>query len=685
MININKGINSIEKQMKALEIQIVNKPLRNKKIDAQIHKINKDIAKTHKQIKNQISKFNKVGADLKPLLKKQKALKELNQKITSVHAELPKLFKAIENRNLFRRIGDSISQAVQRPFQSLYNKSLFYSAGSKQRAIKMRLKLKALEKELDRLKAKNLPFAHIEEQIEPVRKKVEKEDKYFVKGNQMREACQTIGGECVTLKTADNVRIDGVFLDATAFRNKLANAGCQHTVLQANNNSKAEPIQAIYLSDEDYKKSGKEILDALNDLKAFEKIQDNPAQNSAGGGWQVVYGEKGRFLVHSSGLPETSKAGSHAFLKFNRSSKKWQTRTPLIPFSGSYLKPLELKPIDTTSVSAGTIVMSLGNAGVYEQYKSEAIFYLLRNMNVMMFNFRGYGRSEGNPSVSGFKLDMEAAYQYAKQRSGHKDKKIVFKALCLSGAIAAYVAAKHKKTNIILDQTYSFFHKLMKKEVKKYAIKWCDKKSWLKNRTWMKQFVVKIISFVAGFFAPDMNTSKYFAKNDGKKALLYTTEDNLISLDFTKENIEPLIKANKLQDLTLICGPGDHATILTDNTSYPWDYSQQEISSFEVKIEKLNENISSFQKQIGGLKTNLVLAKLKWWHKFNTKDLNVEKKCLNEEIENLVIIQDSLKEQKAKLEIQMEELILNGKSSNTGQDQLEHFLKKAKVMNRIIA
>ena len=94
-------------------------------------------------------------------------------------------------------------------------------------------------------------------------------------------------------------------------------------------------------------------------------------------------------------------------------------------------------------------------------------FISFRNMNVVLFNFRGYGRSEGTPSESGFKIDMESAYQLAKTKSCQENNKILFKALCLSGGPAAYVASKHLGTNLFLDQSYASFRKMCKEVVEK--------------------------------------------------------------------------------------------------------------------------------------------------------------------------------------------------------------------------
>src|SRR5262249_55898357 len=115
----------------------------------------------------------------------------------------------------------------------------------------------------------------------------------------------------------------------------------------------------------------------------------------------------------------------------------------------------------------GTVILTSGSGGVYEQHKREIASFLFKGMNVMTFNFRGHNLSEGEPSAKGVELDTEAAYQYVKQKTGVDDKKIVLKSFCISGGPAAKVAGKHRNVNIILDQTYASFNKLVEDIVKK--------------------------------------------------------------------------------------------------------------------------------------------------------------------------------------------------------------------------
>jgi len=67
-----------------------------------------------------------------------------------------------------------------------------------------------------------------------------------------------------------------------------------------------------------------------------------------------------------------------------------------------------------------TIVFCNPNAGFAESiyYQSEFIEYYVENgMNVVIWNYRGYSKSEGTPSPKNIKKDAELVLQFARDRS----------------------------------------------------------------------------------------------------------------------------------------------------------------------------------------------------------------------------------------------------------------------------
>ena len=72
------------------------------------------------------------------------------------------------------------------------------------------------------------------------------------------------------------------------------------------------------------------------------------------------------------------------------------------------------------------IVWFHGNAGnIGHRVYNLALMHSRIGASVLLFDYRGYGRSEGSPSEAGLYLDAEAAVEQAKLRSGAADDGIV--------------------------------------------------------------------------------------------------------------------------------------------------------------------------------------------------------------------------------------------------------------------
>lgn len=105
--------------------------------------------------------------------------------------------------------------------------------------------------------------------------------------------------------------------------------------------------------------------------------------------------------------------------------------------------------------SRGTLLFFHGNAGnISHRLDSLAIFNQL-GLNVLIFDYRGYGRSEGAPSEEGLYKDAEAALGYLVQERGIAQNDIVYFGRSLGGAVAAWLAARHPPGALILESTFT--------------------------------------------------------------------------------------------------------------------------------------------------------------------------------------------------------------------------------------
>jgi len=74
-------------------------------------------------------------------------------------------------------------------------------------------------------------------------------------------------------------------------------------------------------------------------------------------------------------------------------------------------------------------------------------------LNCLVFDYRGYGESEGAPSPYGVCHDGEAAYKYLSKRVPAKS--IIIWGMSLGGAVATYIASRNPCHCLILMATFS--------------------------------------------------------------------------------------------------------------------------------------------------------------------------------------------------------------------------------------
>jgi len=97
-----------------------------------------------------------------------------------------------------------------------------------------------------------------------------------------------------------------------------------------------------------------------------------------------------------------------------------------------------------------------GNGGNVA-YWSDVLFNLYSQVGVsaLLFDYRGYGRSEGSPSEAGLLLDARAARQWLAQRAGIPESEVVLMGRSLGGAVAVDLAAADGARALVLESTFT--------------------------------------------------------------------------------------------------------------------------------------------------------------------------------------------------------------------------------------
>jgi fermentation-respiration switch protein FrsA (DUF1100 family) len=76
------------------------------------------------------------------------------------------------------------------------------------------------------------------------------------------------------------------------------------------------------------------------------------------------------------------------------------------------------------------------------------------NASVLVFDYRGYGKSEGTPSEAGLLADARAARRWLAARTGVAERNIVVVGRSLGGGVAVDLAAKDGARALILESTF---------------------------------------------------------------------------------------------------------------------------------------------------------------------------------------------------------------------------------------
>ena len=103
----------------------------------------------------------------------------------------------------------------------------------------------------------------------------------------------------------------------------------------------------------------------------------------------------------------------------------------------------------------GTVLFCHGNAGNMGDRLDTLQIINTLGLNVLIFDYRGYGRSEGSPSEKGTYLDAEAAWNYLVGEKKIAPGRIIVWGRSLGGAIAARTAAHHRVGLVVVESTFT--------------------------------------------------------------------------------------------------------------------------------------------------------------------------------------------------------------------------------------
>jgi len=103
----------------------------------------------------------------------------------------------------------------------------------------------------------------------------------------------------------------------------------------------------------------------------------------------------------------------------------------------------------------GLVLYAHGNAGSIEHRLAPARALAAMGVDVLLFDYRGYGASTGRPSEEGTYLDAEAVHDWAVTDGGYAPGRIVGFGESLGGAVVVELARRRALAGLVLESSFT--------------------------------------------------------------------------------------------------------------------------------------------------------------------------------------------------------------------------------------
>ena len=167
----------------------------------------------------------------------------------------------------------------------------------------------------------------------------------------------------------------------------------------------------------------------------------------------------------------------------------FQPHRSIVSTPGQYgleYHPVEFKAADGTALFAwflpargearASVLYLHGNAENISTHFANVAWMPAAGFNVLAFDYRGYGGSQGSPTLDGVQLDTDAAMRTLLALPNVDPKRIIIFGQSLGGALAIHYAAHSEyRANvraIVIDSAFSDYRRIVREKAASFFLTW---------------------------------------------------------------------------------------------------------------------------------------------------------------------------------------------------------------------
>lgn len=128
----------------------------------------------------------------------------------------------------------------------------------------------------------------------------------------------------------------------------------------------------------------------------------------------------------------------------------------------------------------GVILYFHGNAGDLSRWGEIATFFAKKEYDVIVMDYRTYGKSTGKLSEDALLRDAQLFYNFTV--SNYKEEDIIVYGRSLGASVATYIASKNKPAKLVLETPFYNLLEVAKKRFPVLPVKWLLKYKFESNQ-----------------------------------------------------------------------------------------------------------------------------------------------------------------------------------------------------------